>query len=359
MKISALYTYPIKSLRATALDSAVVTKHGFEYDRRFMILEVQKDDNGKTTYMNMHVAHYPEMVLFLTSLRQPTKEDGSDGNITVTYQPPRGSGKDEKTLSVPLVPATGQLQVIDVEMHKSPTKAYKMPAEYNDWLSSCFGFDVILAYLGEHLRPVLMSTSANRQKSASSNNAGGWLSSITSTASSFIGGQENQAPEEERVTFADCAPYLVVSEKSMEGVFNRLPAEDKAEFDLIKFRPNIVVSGASEVWEEDYWGEVTIGGKTKIDTAQNCGRCKSINIDYATGQPGTGEAGNMLKKMMSDRRVDKGTKWNPIFGRYSFLAPGSDGNMISVGDEVVVSKKNAEHTDFGKCSIQWCSLRRC
>lgn len=56
----------------------------------------------------------------------------------------------------------------------------------------------------------------------------------------------------------------------------------------------------------------------------------------------------MLKKLNSDRRVDRGAKWSPVFGRYSFLAPDCDGQVISVGDEVVVSKRLEETTKFGK-----------
>lgn len=38
---------------------------------------------------------------------------------------------------------------------------------------------------------------------------------------------------------------------------------------------------------------------------------------------------------MKDRRVDKGAKWSPVFGRYAFLAGG--GFKLSVGDQVEVT----------------------
>jgi hypothetical protein len=59
----------------------------------------------------------------------------------------------------------------------------------------------------------------------------------------------------------------------------------------------------------------------------------------------------MLKKLTKDRRVDPGTKWSPIFGRYSFLHPDSEGHVIHVGDEVVVSRKNDERSQFGMCPL--------
>ena len=153
-----------------------------------------------------------------------------------------------------------------------------------------------------------------------------------------------------QIKFSDVAPYLIVSERSMDDVHRRLPEGQK--FDITKFRPNVVVSGAQEPWEEDYWGQLTIAGKSKIECEQNCGRCRSINVDYNTGAQGTGEEGKMLKYLSSDRRVDKGAKWIPVFGRYSFLNPDCEGDDISVGDEVQVTRKNDEHTSFGELHFE-------
>jgi len=338
MKISKIYTYPVKSLRATELDSAELTKHGLTYDRRFMILKVLENGDLK----NMAVAHFPEMTLFFTSINIPEGDAALDGTITITFKPPQG---EQSSLEVPLKPGIGGLDKIDVMMHLSPTSAYKMDEKYNDWLSKCFGYDVILAYLGENLRDVRMTSNVDRPKASN-----GWFESLTSKATQMVLGASD---ERSQITFADCAPYLVVSDKSMEDVHDRLP--DGQLMDITKFRPNIIVSGATTVWEEDFWAELTINGETKIDCEQNCARCKSINIDYATGQPGTTEAGSILKKLNSNRRVDPGMKWSPIFGRYSFLQPGSEGHSIKIGDKVVVSRRNEERTRFGRSLHVACS----
>ncbi|KJY01381.1 MOSC domain-containing protein [Zymoseptoria brevis] len=334
MKVSKIIVYPIKALRAVELEEAEVTKEGFPNDRRFMILHVTKDKDGNTGYKNVHVAHYPESVLFFPSL------DTAAGTMTVTYKPPQS---ESKTIDIPLRPDISDLSTINIEMHKSPTKAYQMPQEYNDWFSACYAKEVILVYLGEHLRPVLMSSTQTPQ--TSTNSATGWLSSITSTAAAYLpssNSNSNSLPSP-GITFADCAPYLVASETSMDDLQTRLESE---KMDIIKFRPNIIVSGAEEAWEEDFWSELTIGSNTKIECVHNCGRCKSINIDYETGLPGTTEQGTMLKKMQKDRRVDAGVKYSPIFGRYSFLGEGCEGEVVRVGDEVVVSRRNEERTKF-------------
>ncbi|KAF2173728.1 hypothetical protein M409DRAFT_62004 [Zasmidium cellare ATCC 36951] len=348
MKIEKLYTYPVKALRAVELDSVQVTKHGFPHDRRFMVLQVLKEDDGSIKYKNIHVAHFPESVRFFPSL------DLEGERVKVTYKP--ANGGEEKHVDFPLYPETDDLDAVEVDMHKSPTKAYKMPQKYNDWFSSCYGFEVILAHLGRNYRAVLMSTSHNKQTPQPSNNsAGSWLSTITSTATSYLTGsnKENATPADLNIlTFNDCAPYLIASARSMDDLHHRLGDSPNTKMDILKFRPNIILSGASEPWEEDYWGELTITSpsspQTKISCIHNCGRCKSINIDYDTGAPSTGPEGNMLKQMQRDRRVDPGTKWSPIFGRYSFLGEGCEGNVVRVGDEVVVSERLGERTRFGE-----------
>ena len=283
-------------------------------------------------YRNMHLVHFTEMMLFTTSLE--LHGDGPGGKLIVTFNPPGG---EPRSIDVPLTPNVDTLEAMEINMHSSATRGYAMSTTYNDWFSSCFGFEVKFIYLGPNWRPVLM-TSTIQQVGQSS-----WLSLLASSVPLLGYGQK----EEERITFADCAPYLVVSDKSLESLSSRLEGE---EMQMIKFRPNIVVSGASEHWEEDFWSEIAIGdeGQVRIALPQNCCRCASINIDYATGKPGTGDSGKILKKMQRDRRVDPGAKYSPVFGRYGFVSQNAvtDGR-IRVGDEVRVVTRNDKHTKFG------------
>jgi len=285
----------------------------------------------------MTVTYYAELALFLQSI------DESAGTFTVTYSPPNGSSR---SLDIPLEPDVTKLEELDVILHQSPATAFKMDAWINTWFSECLGYEVLLAYLGPNRRPVLgnLSPSAVQNKPPASKS---WMSSITSSLPSLMGGKI----QEEAISFADLAAYLVVTEESLQDVSSRL--QDGTKMDVTKFRPNIVLSGSKQAYEEDYWGGITISNGANsmqhadIILTQNCGRCVSINIDYSTGQAGTGEAGNVLKKLMKDRRVDKGNKYSPIFGRYGFLKSAEAGRVIIVGDEAEVSKVNKERTTFG------------
>ncbi|KAK5168947.1 uncharacterized protein LTR77_006256 [Saxophila tyrrhenica] len=337
MEIEKLYVYPIKSMRGVEVPSATLTKYGFPYDRRFMVLAKQ-EDNGAPTLKNITIAPNNELVRFWQSI------DSSTSTLTVTFKPTDGG--EAKSIDIPLEPDTADLKVIDVMMHKSPTQAYQMPDKFNTFLSSCLGYEVILAYIGDYKREVRMSNLGSKPNDTSTGSS--WLTTLT-TAASKATSMVTGTAEPSTIAFADVAPYLIVSSKSMDSVLARLPA-DQQNYSILKFRPNIIVSGASAVWEEDFWAQLTVGdsssSKAKLECEHNCSRCRSINIDYDTGEQGKGEQGSMLKKLASDRRVDPGAKWSPIFGRYSFMSPGAEGEVVRVGDEVVVSRRNEERTAF-------------
>ena len=280
----------------------------------------------------------------------PRSDDPSTAILIITFKSPE---KDEKTrLEIPLLPQTSNLEIVDVNLHGSSTKAYNMGEPYNSWFSSCFGWEVMLVYLGPSLRPILGNLSPNAvDKSFAPNKS--WLSSITDQIPSLT---KAKSEDKEGITFADVAPYLIVTEESLHDVSSRL-SEGK-EMDITKFRPNIVLSGSPTAYDEDYWGGIVITANTKFEQrgrlniemvlTQNCARCKSLNVDYSTGKPGIDETGTILKTLMKDRRVDKGTKYSPIFGRYGFLkSMVQPTKEITVGDEVIVSKRNQERTKFG------------
>lgn len=260
---------------------------------------------------------------------------------------------------------------------------------------------MILVYLGPHLRPVLGNVAPgsksvkgmDRGNNTKSNTWGSWVLRVTEAVPASLVSMSSQRSQtggsEEGITFADMAPYLVVTEESLHDVSARLG--EGVDMDVTKFRPNIVLSGSAKPWEEDFWGGLTIIAKDvngdvydhdddkngdvqcnhrimELVLTSNCARCRSINVDYETGKQGTGETGSVLRKLMGDRRVDKGMKYSPVFGRYAFLVPPPTSMMttygqprperaagrrskISVGDEVFVSKRNESRTIIGKTRL--------
>ncbi|KAI1848217.1 hypothetical protein JX265_011737 [Neoarthrinium moseri] len=313
MRITQLYLYPIKALRPASITSAQIDQQGFKNDRRFMLVKVESDGSFK----NVQTIYFPECTRLFQEI------DGDE--VVVTYHAPMvplipETAEQNTALRIPLRPDTTGLDPIGIELMGSKATAYRMGHEYNSWFSSCLGYETNLVYLGDGKRPVLAHAPGESQ-------AEGWLSTI----SSYVTGR---ADEPDWISFNEAAPLLVVSEASLGDVSARLPGDQ--EMDMKRFRPNIVVDGTDK-WDEDFWGELLVGGKHRLALTANCGRCMSINIDYETGRQADGEAGAMLKKLMADRRVDTGSKWSPVFGRYAF--PLARHSEVSVGDDVAVTKR--------------------
>lgn len=61
---------------------------------------------------------------------------------------------------------------------------------------------------------------------------------------------------------------------------------------------------------------------------------------------------------MSDRRVDTGAKYSPVFGKYAFLKDEQANMVLSVGDQVTVNKRADERTTRLRLAseVQRCSL---
>lgn len=361
--IIKVYTYPVKSIRGISLPSLSAMYTGFPHDRRFMLYSVAKDKN-------MHVSEFTEMCLFTTAFAdEPSSSSPSKVIVTYTkdhaFDKPEQKVKDDP-LEIDLAPDTHGLDKFEVTMHSSPTTSYDMGPRYNDWFSERFGYRVKLLYIGENRRKVLGNippSIAGKQRDELSQAAtgsagsggGSWLSSIASTTSSVVGtllGTKQYDGEDHGLSFADVAPYLVISTKSWENAQRRLPEGEV--MDISKFRPNIIVEGAKDEYEEDYWAELEIGDQgVKFVLTQNCARCNSLNVDYNTGKVAQNEAGKILKKLNSDRRVDQGSKWSPIFGRYGFLAKvpeEKNAAEVKVGDKVRVVRRNDVRTHFGMVS---------
>lgn len=347
-----------------------------------------------TNLETMTITYYPELALFTQQIDE-SAEDASS-TFTVTFNPPHTDGEAlpaaptrlrKNTIAIPLEPDVeywtsrkSPMHEVGVDLHASPTKAVVMPADVSEWFSERLKMAVVLVYLGQNRRKVLgnLAPGGTEKADSAASGSSSWLPSLSVGVPSFLNGAFAPKTEgsEEQITFTDIAPYLVVTKESLANVSSRLP--DGMDMDVTKFRPNIVLSGAREAYDEDFWGAIKLetakshavksqfesdrsaaASTAEIILTQNCARCKSLNVDFQTGQTAKGEAGKILGKLMKDRRVDKGWKYSPVFGRYGFLhAANNDengarqqGNWVRVGSKVEVSKRNTERTTFGTFSI--------
>jgi len=380
MIIKGLYTHPIKSLRPLSLFDTVITPTGPLHDREFMLIRPAVGENMADE--NMQIGRYSQLCLFSQEFYPKGSSSEDAEGVLVTYTPPEkpceeGQGQrakngilvseERRVLRVPFRPDTEGLARRNVLMHKTECLAHDMgDSPYSEFFTQCLGIDVRLLYITPGNLRTPLGNMAPPPKQVS-----GILPML-----GFSSGKK----EKHNITFADCAPLLVTTEWSLGDVSRRFQhvsesgGESHRGMDMSKFRPNIVLgpphgsprdnlasSSVIPAWDEDFWAELAIcpqhptygDGNSechKILLTQNCARCRSINVDYDSGEfgdanlPGGEEP---LKYLMKDRRVDRGAKWSPIFGRYGWLE-GKGSIKVSVGDRVEVVRRNEERTKFCK-----------
>ncbi|KAJ0354948.1 hypothetical protein COL154_002013 [Colletotrichum chrysophilum] len=362
MEIKALNVYPIKALRPVPLTSAILTPQGILHDRTYMLFKVNEDSSLR----KLQLSSCPQTALFSQEIVSSAEassdtDDGTGDTILVKYHIPSPplvphDPLQETTLSVPLVPDTAALAPIQIDLHGSPADALRMGDPYDVFFSACLGFPTILVHIGSGRRPVLGTLAPGSASSPQTSSPSSSLfSSITSYLPSFSSPSNAQKPW---LTFTDCAPYLITSSSSLtHPSLTSFSSTTNTTTPSImpKMRPNIVVHDPSEPpFAEDFWAELSLpsSGGAKLLLTANCGRCASLNVDYATGSPAAGPEGKLLNALMKERRVDPGHKYAPVFGRYAFLDVGgadagpATGIRVRVGDEVAVTRRNAERTVF-------------
>ncbi|KAH7259169.1 uncharacterized protein BKA55DRAFT_536873 [Fusarium redolens] len=324
LEVTQLYVYPVKGIRGCPLTKACLGPYGFEGDRTFSLQKVSRDENGNLSYETMLIGYHLKLALFVASV------DYDKGQVTVRWT----GDKADDSVDFPLKPAVEGRKTIETSLHTSKAKAYDLGDELSRWFSNRLGDEVRLVYIGNESRAVLGSLAPH--------------SSDALKKASFTERIKNLLPPlsypPERLAFNDLAHYLVVTEESNNEVSSRL--DEGYSMDITKFRPNIVVRGASKAFSEDFWGELTFAGGVRMQLTANCYRCQSITVDYNTGKTATDDRGTVWKKLNKDRRVDKGAKWSPVFGRYGFCYGDATSRSLTVGQRVDVTRINTQRTTF-------------
>lgn len=318
----------------------------------------------------MHAGLTLELALFSTFVEEDNDSATKETYLVITWTGPEnadvqaggeqipwmGKGKKQSgefQLRIPFHPGVENLKTLHIDMHSATTTAFDMGDEISAWFTKYLGFETRMAYLGPaNSRPVLGSGAPNSDLAVQKRMPRALYRLRQLLVPPFL------RAEEERISFCDIAQFLVVTTESNAEVTRRLredpgdPSSAGAEdvqMDVTKFRPNIVLSGSPAAFDEDYWAELLFcRTSVRMAVTLNCWRCQSIVVDYNTGKPATDASGLAWKKLSRDRRVDKGWKYNPVFGRYGFCAAKETGKDIRVGDEVLVAKRAPEISVFGR-----------
>lgn len=264
MEVTALHVYPIKSCRGLSLPSVDVVRRGPAHDRSWMLV----DDAGRF----VTARDVPELVLVETAI------DGD--RLVVRRSGAPGAGE----LAFPAEPAGGERVLVEVWRHRGEAIVDRAASA---WFS---------AALGRSLRAVYLPPDVERGVNPAFGRPG------------------------DRVAFTDGYPCLVVSEESLAD----LSARAGVPLVMARFRPNVVVRGATPYAEDD-WRRLRIGA-LDFRVAKPCERCSITLVDPTTADRGV----EPLRTLATYRkRGDEVT-----FGAY-LLHDGT--GTLRVGDPVVAA----------------------
>ena len=226
-RVSSIHLYPVKSLRGVDVRECMVERWGLEHDRRWLLLDA---DGWAVTARENRAT--------LTVTACPT----SGGGVLLT-------GRDGSELPVE-APVAGEL----APTFLSRLSRVRLAGPVADaWLSDQLAQSVRLGWLDDPRRR---------------------------TVSPHHGGRDGDL-----LNLADAGPLLVTSTTSLKQVNSWIaesaPDGTAAEVGMKRFRPNVVIDGLGEAFEEDRWTRCVVGG-VSFRLAEHCDRCLITLVDPDT-----------------------------------------------------------------------------
>lgn len=226
IRVTGVYSYPIKSCGGLTLEQTKLEARGPSYDRRWMVV----DERG--TFLTQR--ELPRLALI-----QPAF---ADDVLTI-------DALSMPQISVPL---------------QQRASATKIPVVV--WRDACLGVDEgdavaewFSAFLNASVRLVRM--------------ADGFVRPV----------DRRYARDVAQTGFTDGFPLLLIGQASLDELNARLAARSKAPLPMNRFRPNLVVEG-SPAFAEDDWRLIRIGD-VMLDVVKPCARCAITTVDQARGEP--------------------------------------------------------------------------
>jgi uncharacterized protein len=232
--LAGLYIYPVKSLRGCPVAEAEVDALGVVGDRRFLVV----DPAGK--FMTQRTL--PKMALIGTALeaQELVLSAAGSGEVRVAREAP------------------GPARTVSIWASDGLT-AQDCGDEPAGWLSEVLKTPCRLVRVGNKFeRPI-----PERRIPAPLLDRG--------------------APPH-RVSFQDAFPFLLIGQRSLDDLNDRLAAKGEEPVPMNRFRPNLVVEGSAP-FDEDSWGRIQIGNIV-FHRAGHCVRCAVTTTDQETAVRG-------------------------------------------------------------------------
>lgn len=270
-QVTDIYIYPIKSCRGIRLNSCRIGTTGFEYDRHWMIVDEERKR-------------------FVTQRQQSklaTVVPSFKGEFLEVNAP------DMEPLKLPL--KTNKKASVGVEVWDDKVLAIDEGPIASEWFSR---------FLNKNVKLVRVDPAVKRIADAKY-----WTKDMAGA---------------KIVSFADGFPFLVVSHESVDFLNQNLSG---TSVHFRRFRPNIVVRGAPEPFNEDTWKTFKIRN-TIFHAVKDCTRCKITTLDPDTGR----SLGDEPLKTLPKIREGMDTA---VFGQN--VVHEAEGGCVWVGDRVEIT----------------------
>jgi MOSC domain-containing protein len=271
IKISQLWTYPIKSLPGISITESKLFSKGLEYDRNWMLV----DSNNHFISQRK----YPVMALISVAIEEYGLK------VSFHQMPP---------LIIPWVcPDVEALEPIKVTVWSDECDALHINTAIDNWFSEVLGDDCQLVYLPDE-------------------------------SPRYV--DKEYAHDDEQTRFSDGFPLLLISEASLDDLNSRLDSDQEKPLTMKNFRPNIVVSGCAS-YDEDNWREFSVK-QAQFSVVKPCSRCVITTIDPLTGKKSLSR--EPLKTLSLYRKKD-----NKVFFGQNVLVKIIQSEILAVGDSLI------------------------
>lgn len=283
IQVAGLFIYPIKSCGGISLSRSDISQAGLKYDRNWMVV----DAAGRFLTQRSH----PRLALVRTELK----------------------------LGELIVRAPGMLRLdILCDVIEDDDSVKRRVTVWRDEVDAVDEGDLAAhwfsAFLGEPCRLVKIHPDARRVADRARVDA--WLAAHPDA--------EGYA-QDNVFAFADGFPVLVTTQPSLDALNAQLRDGGNAPVGHDRFRPNVVLSGDLEAFDEDVTAELRIG-EIGLALVKRCTRCEVPNTDQHTAERGT----EPMATMAMFRAQPEG---GIIFGMNATVrAPA--GAVLRVGDAV-------------------------
>ncbi|MAW96041.1 MULTISPECIES: MOSC N-terminal beta barrel domain-containing protein [unclassified Leeuwenhoekiella] len=218
LKITSIYTYPLKSAGGVRLQHSQVSRLGLAHDREFALVNAENKI--------LTAREKPQLLQLEVTLK------GDSMRIAA------------ETDSIEIALTSEEEAVYELELFKKPAYGKSVAAKADAWFSTFFN---------EPLRLVRLHPQKLRRVNS-----------------------KYELEGEHPISFADGFPVHLISEASVTDLNKRLEQPLPAE----RFRPNLIISGV-EAYAEETWKHISIGDCI-FDVITATPRCSLITIKPET-----------------------------------------------------------------------------